>query len=332
MKLINVSGYMGSGRSAVTDILREFQGYSVPSSDDEFELLSHRDGLNSLYSIFESKSNVSFSEAINEFIRLTDYLGNDLTGFKKYYQWGINYNNRYNDFHSNTKDFIKSICLASWVSNHPNGQIKQGYIDSFISKLRSKITNTAPWPENTFYLMNNDGFEDKFINYLEAILKPKNESKVIINNGFEVNSCHKYLKLFNDPYSINVERDIRDIYLSMRMAKKSRYSEHYIKICGAFDVKLFALYQKNLHHNNDIQEERILNVKFEDLISDYELSIDRILGFLNENISIHVNKMKCFDPRKSEGNIRLWEKLELSEELLSDVKYLEKVTPDLCYL
>jgi hypothetical protein len=333
MKVININGYMGSGRSAVTDIFREFQNYSVPSSDHEFELLNHSDGLNSLYSTMESRSHASFSNAIIRFIKLTEYLGRDPRGINKYYKWGGCYEKRYNDFSLNTHKFINAICLSHWKENHPHGNIYKGGFKSFVSKVKSRIIKEAPWPECDFYLMNFNDFNCKFIEYLELILKPSGLENVVINNGFEVSCSDQYFKFFRNPYCINVNRDIRDIYLTMKLAKRNYYSSHYMKISGAFDVKVFGQYQDILHKNIISYEEgRVLDLRFEDLILDYDDSFKTIFQFINEDPSIHINKKKYFSPDSSFKNIRLWNNRKLSKKILSDVKYLEKHFAHLCYL
>lgn len=332
MALVNVNGYMGSGRSAVTDLFREFEGFSVPNSHDEFQLLNHRDGLLALYEIVKSENHAVFSEAILRFITFTKYLERKPKGIQKLYQWGINYDDRYHGFSKITGDFIESICLSSWDATHPDMHINYSAVNSFLIKLKSKFLGTAPWPKTKFFLMNRDEYQMKFIKYLEDVLDLKNGLNVVVNNAFEINNCSKYFKLFNDPVCINVDRDIRDMYLSMILAPRSRYKEHYLRISGAFDVKKFGAFQHSLHSNNDGACDKVLNIKFEDLIFNYTDTVTSILNLTNSDLEKHCFKHKYFDPDRSSNNIMLWKKNNLNKTIISDLNYLENKYPELCYM
>lgn len=332
MRVININGYMGSGRSAVTDFLREFESLSVPESDDEFQLLNHRYGLLSLHKTIADGNHIAFGDSLTKFMKFSNYLGRKPEGLKKLYQWGINYDSRYIDFNKKTRRFLEDICLTSWDINHPDGHINQSYIDSFLIKIKSKCFGIAPWPQQKFYLMNDDDFNNIFINYLEGVLGVDDKFGVVINNAFEINNNSKYFKLFRDPLCINVDRDIRDMYISMILSPKNKYKDHYLKISGAFDVKKFGLLQKKLHSSKDEVSDRIVNIKFEDLVLQYDSTTKKLVESIGLEEIDHKFKFNHFNPKNSRKNIRLWQSKKMHKSLLSDLLYLENNYPDLCYL
>jgi len=95
MKVIDLSGYMFSGKSAVSDILREFNGVYVPNYLVEFDLLRMPGGLIDLKHAVMDWSPIRTFAAINRFDKLVNRLACSPKFPQKLFKTGYGYNQRY---------------------------------------------------------------------------------------------------------------------------------------------------------------------------------------------------------------------------------------------
>jgi len=68
-------------------------------------------------------------------------------------------------------------------------------------------------------------------------------------------------------------------------------------------IKRFRIYRE-IAKRNAIESENILRIKFEELVTDYKKTLDKILRFLCEDKSVHVHPKKYFDPAISIKNLK----------------------------
>ena len=74
---LDLSGYVLTGKSALTQVIREFEGFSVPDVEFEFGLFRMKDGLFDLeHSLVNDWSPLRSDAAIRRFIRLVKIVGN----------------------------------------------------------------------------------------------------------------------------------------------------------------------------------------------------------------------------------------------------------------
>ena len=71
-----------------------------------------------------------------------------------------------------------------------------------------------------------------------------------------------------------------------------------------------------------------MQVRFEDLIYDYEASLIKIKNFLNLQDSEHTKKGQIFIPEKSQTNTQIFRKYP---KYLKDIEKIEKELPEFCY-
>ena len=73
----------------------------------------------------------------------------------------------------------------------------------------------------------------------------------------------------------------------------------------------YIKWHKALRNNkqNIIENKNILRLNFEDLVYDYNASIDKIINFFSKDI-IHSRKYSYFDPhsKRARSNVGLWKK------------------------
>jgi len=95
-------------------------------------------------------------------------------------------------------------------------------------------------------------------------------------------------------------------------------------ICDTSDVNEYISWYKSLrmHRNHeDLNNENIITINFEELIYEYEDTVIKICDFLNINIQEQTYKKKYFDPKISIKNTKLWES---EHNYQNEIKSIEK--------
>lgn len=328
-------GYMGSGSSAITDILSELNSFINLNGDFEYILMHCPDGIFDLEDKLLLGNNVIRSdEAIYRFEKRI----NSLYNLKNF--WPGMYKKRISaDFLSITNDFIKSITdfkhedNVYWyfqqIPDSLSMQIKC-YLERF---LFSKIRNNSIKPvlkyrgmrisyveRNEFYKCAQKylfdffkllGIEEHNI-ILDQFLLPHNLFR--INNYFDEN-----LRVFV------VDRDPRDVFI----LNKYYWLKSGVSVAYPLEVKQFCNYYRKMRQNEiQIEDDRICRIHFEDLIYNYRNSIKNICNFLDISLSEHAKKFHFFNPKISINNTQMYNKdnsykaeAKIIEDELSEYMY-----------
>ena len=100
--------YMGSGSSAVTDLLKEYEGINTKNSDFEYVFLYAPDGLFDLeYKLLYNNNAIRSDEAIKNFRKLMEKLYH-------YDGWGIaNYKDKISDNFMNVVEYYLDSIITS---------------------------------------------------------------------------------------------------------------------------------------------------------------------------------------------------------------------------
>ena len=132
---------------------------------------------------------------------------------------------------------------------------------------------------------------------------------------FEPYNEGKYFKFFNDPYQINVWRDPRDIYVSTKLGDVFSPNFESSQSIGSYhksftlsdDINNFITREKILISKCNFKDSnRILNIKFEDIVHNFEQSVDRISNFVGISFK-NVNYIKeKINVENSKKNIGVW--------------------------
>lgn len=95
---------------------------------------------------------------------------------------------------------------------------------------------------------------------------------------------------------------------------------------GSKNIDMFIWRQKQLRDSvkKDIKSDRILRINYEDLIFNYEKTVNLIFKFSKINHNSHSNKFKFFDPKISKLNVNLWKKHKDNSNILLIEKKLSK--------
>ena len=331
MKVIDISGFGHSGKGAFSDLLREFEAYYVPHANFEFNLLRIQGGILDLRnSLVENWSPIRSDAAIRRFLKLIKRIGPkaDLRFPKSlFYSNGMNYDSFFNQkFSLISKKYIDKLIDYSYDGDWPFPMVDASPFKQFNQRFLSFFGIKKVFL-NRVYVSSPRNFDIITKNYLDELLSEiSNESfnNLILHNAFEPFNPVKSLRLFNNARSIIVQRDPRDIFCSAinpDHGYRPNYEVDYHwqlkrNFLRTDSIDEFIKRQKIYYDSvNYVNHERILRIRYEDLILNYNKTLKIVYDFVGENKENHVNKFKYFNPDLSKKNIGIWKNYEKVEEI-----------------
>ena len=335
MKLIDVTGLGHSGKTAVTDLLRELDGVHAHHNSFEFNLLRLPDGIIDLHHALCEKWSPSRSDfAIKRFRRLCESLN-------------MNYSEALaNNFMQYTEKYMESLVIGSlfidgWYDSLYEDRTKKERVKTVLKnmglfKLVKKVYKLiksnirTPRIKTEVFLSDGNNFLNKTKVYLEKILFSNSDSKfntVITNNAFEPFNPQYSIRFFNNAYSVIVDRDPRDIYASIIKVDEAYlpkfetdeglFSKEYIQelkenMLGVENINTFIIRQKLFREKMKIEKNnpRIIYINYEDLVLKYEETVQNIFLKVGIDSNQHVNKKMYFNPALSVKNVGLWKNIK----------------------
>jgi hypothetical protein len=329
--VLDLSGYSFSGKSAVYDLLTEFDGYFSHSKEFEFELIRVQGGLLDLRNaLVDNWSPIRSSESIRNFYRLIDRIGGSGDTRSRFTSAGSNYDRIFPGFTDISKDYIESLIDASWYCDWPFPLYSCDLGSLLLKKIKKKLGFNS---KELLYLSrpSNDFFISSTNLYLYRLFSsaiPGGNKCLVINNAFEPFYPEKSLELIESSKSIIVDRDPRDIYLSALDAGLIQGSEVGLAVTGQ-NVLNFIDRFKVYHLLSPISSPNVYRLSFESLVLDYEAESTRVLNFLGENLKVHSRKYSVFNPASSAKNVGIWKSLN-NASLKSDIKIIERELSQYC--
>lgn len=331
-RFVDVTGIGNSGKSAVVDLLREFETVYAPEYWFEFDFLRVPNGLLDLrFRLGEDWSPIRSHYAINSFLDVADKMGRDpawwdLPGLMR--STSQRYDRRFGgQFRRLTADFANSFVQMQYIAEWPYDYLTQGDLGRFFRKLlrrigmRGRLLRPVLLPDGAEF----DRRAQAYMNELFAMLIPPGTRTVLLNNGFEAFNPAPALDML-DARQIVVLRDPRDIYVSGRNIRKGQASDSTLlafdndglnkSFLATDDLSAFVRRLRILHgHLHRKRDSRILHLRFEDLALDYDRTKTAVCVFLGLRSSQHARPLQHFRPEESAQNIGLWRKYSRQEEI-----------------
>ena len=321
--IVGICGFCWSGSGAVLDFLMEFSDNQVVSS--EFDIAYHPDGLCDLdFNLNENCAKfLSSGVAIPRFRNVSKLLLSSITKGKE---------------KSITEDFIKKITQSKWIGAE-EGQVllhNQWLYNKIGMRIRYKIINRLPmwfclkhkiYPLNEMYFsvrpQNFYKYAQEYTNNIFESMGLDLKRPIIVNQLFPGNMPSRSMRYFFDSKAIVVDRDPRDVYISL----KAVFPGHSYSV-PLDNVENFVAYFKNMHSTikDEIVKPNILYLKFEDFVFKHESVAEKIRSFLN--LGIHSDSQKYFVPEQSSANTRVYKKFP---EYKDDIKYIEEHLSEYLY-
>lgn len=161
-----------------------------------------------------------------------------------------------------------------------------------------------------------------FLNLMKGSAK---EEHLILNHFLLPHNFHRIPNYFDDDFRvIVVDRDPRDVFV---MEKYRTRSDHSLLPCD--DVKDFVAFWKALRNcEKKVQDDRVVRIRFEDLIYRYEDTVKVIENACKLSSNDHYKKGEIFSPIKSMANTQLF---KLGTQWNNEISYIEKNLQEYLY-
>lgn len=332
-RIIVPTGYMGSGSSAITDLVAEFKDCQNEHKSYEYVLLHCPNGLFDLEDkLLVGNNAIRSDEAIRSFELQMKKL------YDKKFWWVGNYKNIISpNFMKITNNFIMNIQEFNYQGYwYMHEEVNTKMFFKLLLRKPLKILTLNKFKFNKI-LKYNDGMRISYIkdkdfykyaheyiyNIVEEISKGK--ENIILDQFLLPFNLFRVDNYFDDKLKvIVVERDPRDVFIINKYIWQDR------QLCVPFPLEVnefCAFYIKMRESEKKCNSDKVFRVKFEDLIYNYDDKVKEIIKFLGFKESDHVNKKTRFIPELSIKNTQLFRKEQYQEES----KIIEKKLMDYLY-
>lgn len=311
-KIVVPTGYMGSGSSAITDLISEVEGYDADTGTFEYVFLHCPNGVFDLEDKLLIGNNALRSdEAIHAFQKTMKQL------FDKKYWWVGHYNiNLSPRFMEITNLYIESLVQhrpAFYWYYQENADWKM-ILKLIVRKIvqlctlgKGKISKPLLYNDLILSYVKPEEFYVKTRRYLQELWAELGIEKrnLILDQlllPFNLFRLPHYFK--QEEISVFVvERDPRDVFI----INKYIWSKNNEPVPYPTDVHEFCKCYRQLREMEDLVEYGgIYRLHFEDLIYRYEETVAKVLDALGEDASKHTKKNTKFVPECSIENTQLF--------------------------
>ena len=332
-RIIVPMGYMGSGSSAITDLVSEFKDCQNEFKSYEYVLLHCPNGLFDLEDkLLIGNNAIRSDEAIRSFETQMKKL------YNKKFWWVGNYKKIISpNFMEITKEYINSIQQFNFPGywyTHEEVNTKM-FLKLLIRKTikilsgnRIKFNKVLKYSDGMrISYITSDKFYEESHKYIYDIIDvvSKGKDNIILDQFLLPFNLFRVDNYFDDRLkAIVVERDPRDVFII------NKYIWQQKQICVPFplDVNEFCdFYKKMRKSEKKCNSDKVLRIKFEDLIYNYDDEVKIIAKFLGFTSKDHINMKSRFNPDVSIKNTQLFRKKGYQEES----KVIEEKLKDYLY-
>jgi len=333
-KLIVPTGYMGSGSSAVTDLLSEYKGVSNDFKSYEYVFLHCPNGLFDLEDQLLIGNNAIKSDyAIRAFSNQMKKL------YDKKFWWVGNYKKiigpKFIDY---TNEFVDKITEFKfpgywYIHEEPDAKmiLKLTLRKPFKIIFRNKLFNKK-------ILRYKDGMKlsyikpEEFYNYSKQFIKNvlndacRGKENVILDQLLLPFNLFRVDNYFDDELKvIRVDRDPRDVFV----LNKYIWNSKNIGVPFPKDAKEFCKFYKDLRESeHSFNSKKVYKLHFEDLIYNYEKTVEKLEKFVGFTSKDHINPKTRFIPELSINNTQVFNG---SDNYKEEIKIIEKELKDYLY-
>lgn len=322
--IIGACGFGSTGSSVITDYLREYN-HIIVKDDLEFTWVSEPDSLIDLERavMFPHNRTSDSIYAIKRYLELVNRRKN------AYQRHGL----PSRKFEESAKEFINSITTVKW--NWYDGRITYRYRSKYflhalmqkkiiprIEKKEGKQADIWPLQEVRLSIKPANFYHaaKKHVCELLAEMGLNETSVVVLDQPFAGNNPQACFPFFEDPYAIIVDRDPRDNYVFARTKLLGR--NHFMAV---EPVENFIAYYRAIRKDQPYLEEnpRILRVRFEDMVYNYDETSQRIRDFIK--LPDNPNPRTVFEPNLSVANTQVFKRFP---QFADDIKAIERELPE----
>lgn len=308
-KIIVPTGYMGSGSSAITDLISEFKDCQNEFKTYEYVLLHCPNGLFDLEDkLLIGNNAIRSDEAIRSFENQMQKL------YNKKFWWVGNYQKIISpDFMKITKEYINKIQefnFPGYWYTHEEVNAKMFFKLLIRKPLKILTMNKVRFNKILKYsdgmrisYVDSKKFYEESHKYIYKIIEEisKGKENIILDQFLLPFNLFRVDNYFDDKLRvIVVARDPRDVFII------NKYIWQQKQICVPFPLEVNEFcnfYKKMRESEKKCTSNKVLRINFEDLIYNYDTKIKEITKFLDFKESDHINKKTRFIPEMSIKNI-----------------------------
>ena len=333
MRFITCSSYYGTGSSAVTDFVSEFDNV-FDFTNEEFRFIQDPDGISDLeFNLVECFNRHNSGHALKRYKRLVDFysgnmFGKKYTGFfdDKWKELSYNYINSLTDFTFrgwwmyDLYDGGKVFYFRKRIVNKLlHKTIWKNDYDRQLNTMKNEITYCSHPSEEKFLELTRKYIYDLFTSVI-----PNNKDVIMVDQLLPPMNLSRYLRYFdNNIQTVIVDRDPRDVFVLDKYVWKDGIIPNDPEIfCKWFE------YTRSHRRIEDLDTEQIHFIKFEDLVYKYDDTTKELIKWLKLNEEQHVRPHSNFKPEVSIKNTQVWKQfpesiseVELIQEKLSEYLY-----------
>lgn len=331
-KIIIPTGYMGSGSSAITDLISEFRGYEATNGSFEYVFMHCPGGVFDLEDkLLVGNNAVRSDEALHTFYRTMNELYSDRLWWPaNYKKWigreFIQYTNEYVEDliqykpetywymqEKFTLPIFMKMCIRKVVSFATGGKVL----------LDKPLTHKPMW----ISYIDAEDFYKKTRKYLNKIFKRlgAEEKNLVLDQLILPFNLHRMKHYFGDNVEcFVVERDPRDVFI----ANKYVWAKMGDPVPYPMDAKEFCKFYKQLRMmEKPCDHIHVHRIAFEDLIYHYNETVKRVMDILDLEEKDHIKKRKYLNPKKSINNTQMF----LNAEYADEIKIIEEELAEYLY-
>ena len=333
MRFISCASYYGTGSSAVTDYVSEFDNV-FSFTDEEFRFIQDPDGISDLeFNLVECFNRHNSGHALKRYKRLVDFYNGNVFGKK--------YRSFFGDqWKKASYKYINSLTDFTFPGWWQYDLYDRGNWFYFRKRILNKILHETIWkkkPERTLNTMRKEmtyashPSEEKFLNctrdYIESLFSfvtPSKYNTVMVDQLLPPMNLQRYLRYFkNNIKVVVVDRDPRDLFVLEKYVWKDGIIPN--------DVETFCKwyhYTRNHRKKESMNTNEVKFIHFEDLIYKYDSETALLRKWLNLDEKDHKYQKKFFDPDKSINNTHVWNRYPQSKE---EIRYISQKLPEYLY-
>lgn len=332
-KIIIPTGYMGSGSSAITDLISEFRGYEASNGTYEYVFMHCPDGIFDLEDkLLVGNNAVRSDEALHSFEQCMWEL------YHRKLWWVGNYKKKLHpDFWKWTQEYVEKLTQYEmddyWYMQQ---KVSFGiFVKLCIRKIllilsAGKIVLRRPltYPSMKISMVEPKEFYRITAEYLDQIFRCMGlgEKNLIFDQLLLPHNVWRMEHYFGDHAEcFVVERDPRDVFILNKYIWGARDDS---PIPYPRDAGDFCEYYKRLREmERPVDHPHVHRLHFEDLVYRYEETVEYVRGILGLKREDHIRQFASLQPKRSIGNTQLF----LQKEYKKESEWIEKELAEFLY-
>lgn len=332
-KILVPTGYMGSGSSAVTDILAEIDGCSARNGDFEFVFLHCPNGVFDLEDkLLRGNNALRSDEALHSFLGTMKEL------YSKKYWWVGHYNEHVGPkFYELCHDFVSELTDSRpdyywyWQENTNTRMFFQLCLRRLVSLLTLKkvqLRKPRTYYDTMLSIPTEEEFYSAAARFISRVMDEigLQEHSIVLDQLLLPHNLFRVDKYFGDELRVfEVSRDPRDVFIQNKYVWPARNAA----VIFPTDAEEFARFYRRLRDSERPSgSAKVLKLQFEDLVYDYDSSMEQIYAFLGVTKAQHSAPKMHFDPAKSIQNTQLF---RVNEQYAREAETIAKILPEYIY-